>query len=173
MIRHGKQIQVHFSSERMDWETPWELFAELHKEFGFTLDVCAEEHNTKLGNYFSPEDDGLAQDWGKNVCWMNPPYGDPEYHCKPNCKKKTCQKRGHCISEYIPGVKDWVRKAYQESLSGATVVCLLPVRTCTTWFHQFIYGKAEIRFLKGRLKFVGAENSAPFPSMIVVYRPNK
>lgn len=140
-------MNVHFSSERMDWETPWELFEELHREFGFTLDVCAEEHNTKLGNYFSPEDDGLSQDWSGNTCWMNPPYGRE--------------------------IGKWVEKSHSEAQKGVTVVALLPARTDTRWFHNFIYKQAEIRFLKGRIKFVGAKNSAPFPSMIVVWEGDK
>ncbi len=137
-------MKVHFSSERVDWETPWGLFAELHKEFGFTLDVCAQEHNTKLGNYFSPDDDGLSQDWSGNTCWMNPPYGRE--------------------------IAKWVEKAHSEAQKGTTVVALLPSRTDTKWFHDFIYKQAEVRFLKGRVRFVGAKNSAPFPSMIVIWR---
>ncbi len=167
------KLDVHFSSNRKDWETPWELFNELYEEFEFTLDVCSEEHNSKLATFFSPEDDGLKQDWGDNICWMNPPYGDPEFPCKPNCKKKMCKKRGYHNDVYVPGIIDWVQKAYEESLNGATVVCLLPARTCTKWFHHYVYHKAEIRFLKGRLKFVGAKHPAPFPSMIAVFRHTK
>ena len=138
-------MNVHFSSKKSDWETPWDLFNALNEEFHFTVDVCAEEHNTKLKYYFSPEDDGLSVDWGNHICWMNPPYGRE--------------------------ITKWVKKAWEESQKGATVVCLLPARTDTRWFHSYVLGKAEIRFIKGRLKFEGAKNSAPFPSMIVIYRP--
>ncbi len=164
-------MEVHFSSKKKDYGTPWDLFNELNEEFGFTVDVCANEDNKKLDNYFSEEDNAFKQDWSKHICWMNPPYGNPEYPCKENCQKKICQERGYCISEYIPGIKDWIKKAYEESQKGATVVCLLPARTDNKWFHSYIYKKAEIRFLEGRIKFIGAENSAPFPSMIVVFKP--
>jgi phage N-6-adenine-methyltransferase len=137
-------MDVHFSSNKHDWETPWELFNKLNDEFNFTIDVCAERSNSKLEHFFSPKEDGLSQSWSGHVCWMNPPYGRE--------------------------ISKWVKKAYEESLRGCTVVCLLPARTDTKWFHDYIYGKAEIRFLKGRLKFVGAQHSAPFPSMIVVFR---
>jgi site-specific DNA-methyltransferase (adenine-specific) len=158
-----------FSSQKDDWETPQGLFDELNREFGFTLDVCATLENRKCAAYYNKQINGLEQPWHKDICWMNPPYGNPEYPCKPNCKKKKCQERGYHITEYIPGIIDWVKKAYEESLKEATIVCLLPARTDTRWFHEYIYGKAEIRFLQGRLKFVGAKNSAPFPSMIVVF----
>ncbi len=136
--------KVLFSSDKSEWETPQWLFDELNEEFGFTLDVCASAENHKCARYFDIEADGLKQDWSGDVCWMNPPYGREIIH--------------------------WVKKAYEESLKGATVVCLLPVRTCTKWFHGYVYHKAEIRFLEGRLRFVGAENSAPFPSMIAIFR---
>ncbi len=136
--------KVLFSSQKTQWETPGWLFNELDREFGFNLDVCATEENAKCAMYFSPEDDGLSQDWMGLTCFMNPPYGR--------------------------GIGEWIKKAYEENLKGATVVCLLPARTDTRWFHNYIYGKAEIRFLRGRLKFVGAKNSAPFPSMVTVSR---
>ena len=135
-----------FTSERKDWETPAELFQLYDKEFGFTLDVCATAQNAKCPDYFSPEQDGLAQDWQGNVCWMNPPYG----------------------REII----NWVEKARREAAKGGClVVCLLPARTDTGWFHSYIKDKAEIRFLEGRIEFVGADNSAPFPSMICIFHP--
>ena len=136
--------KVLFSSEKTEWETPGWLFNELDREFGFNLDVCATKENAKYDMYFSPEDDGLSQDWMGLTCWMNPPYGRE--------------------------IGDWIKKAYEESLQGATVVCLLPARTDTAWFHEYIYEQAEIRFLRGRLRFDGANNSAPFPSMVVVFR---
>lgn len=135
---------VHFSSDRHDWETPPEVFDPLNEEFGFDLDVCATRDNSKCPSFFSPEDDGLAQSWVGNICWMNPPYG---------------REIGH-----------WVEKAHNEANLGTTVVALLPARTDTRWFHDHIYGYAEIRFIKGRIRFIGGKHSAPFPSMIVVWR---
>ena len=129
-----------FSSKTDMWETPQNFFDELNKEFRFTCDVCAIEENAKCAKFYTPEQDGLKQTWG-GVCWMNPPYGRE--------------------------IGKWVKKA---SESNATVVCLLPARTDTRWFHDYIYGKAEIRFVRGRLKFGGSKNSAPFPSMVVVFR---
>ena len=132
------------------WATPQDLFDELNAEFGFTLDVCAEEFNAKCQRYFTPKQDGLAQKW-EGVCWMNPPYG------------RT--------------VGDWIRKAQQSAEdNGATVVCLLPARTDTSWWHECIAPhlgeRVEARFLKGRLKFGDQENSAPFPSVIIVFHGN-
>lgn len=131
---------VMFSSKTDMWETPKDFFDELDKEFHFTCDVCAIKENAKCAKYYTPEQDGLKQEWD-GICWMNPPYG------------KTIGK--------------WVKKAAE---SKATVVCLLPARTDTKWFHEYIYGKAEIRFVKGRIKFGNSKNSAPFPSMIVIFR---
>lgn len=136
--------ELMFSSKTDLWETPLEFFNELDAEFGFDLDACALPNNAKCTRYYTPSDDGLSQTWGGRV-WCNPPYGRE--------------------------IGKWVRKAWESSLDGATVVMLLPARTDTRWFHDYIYGKSEIRFIKGRLKFGGCENSAPFPSMIVIYRP--
>ena len=122
------------------WETPQALFDELNREFHFGIDVCALPENAKCARYYTPEQDGLKQTWG-GCCWCNPPYGRQ--------------------------IGKWVKKA---SESDATVVMLLPARTDTRWFHDYIYGKAEIRFIKGRLKFGDAKQGAPFPSMVVIYR---
>ena len=101
--------------------------------------------NAKCDKYFTKEIDGLKQTWGGEVCWCNPPYGRE--------------------------VGKWVKKAYQSCIhEKATVVMLLPARTDTKWFHEYIYGKAEIKFLKGRLKFGGSKNSAPFPSFLAIFR---
>ncbi|MEQ4485235.1 phage N-6-adenine-methyltransferase [Cohnella silvisoli] len=135
---------VMFSSETDLWATPQSFYDELNAEFHFTLDPCSNGDNAKCERFFTREDDGLAQNWSGNVVFMNPPYGR--------------------------GIGEWMRKAYAESRNGATVVCLVPARTDTRWFHEYVYGKAEIRFVRGRLKFGEATNSAPFPSMIVVYR---
>lgn len=138
-------MEVHYSSKSNEWATPQNLFDELNDEFNFTLDPCATDENAKCSNYFTIEDDGLSKDWSNDVVFMNPPYGRE--------------------------IKKWINKAYEESLNGATVVCLIPARTDTTYWHDFIFGKTnDIRFLRGRLKFGKSKNSAPFPSAIVVYR---
>lgn len=129
---------------RDDWGTPPELFNKLDKEFHFTLDVCATYENRKCDRFFPPEMDSLKQEW-KGVCFMNPPFSQ---------------------------VKEFVKKAHDESAAGrCTVVALMAARTDTKYFHNWIYKSAnEIRFLKGRVKFVGASHGAPFPSMIVIWR---
>ncbi len=132
-----------FSSDNTVWETPKDLFMELDKEFNFTLDPCCNEDNKKCSKYYTEEDNGLIQDWSNDIVFMNPPYG------------KT--------------ISLWIIKAYQESLKGAKVVALSPARTDTKWFHNYILDKAKIRFIKGRLKFGNSVNSAPFPSMVVVW----
>ena len=138
-------MDVHYSSKTNEWSTPQEFFDELDKEFNFTLDPCATSENAKCNKYFTVEDDGLKQDWSKDTVFMNPPYGRE--------------------------IKYWVQKAYEESLKGATVVCLIPARTDTTYWHNYIFGKADdIRFIKGRLKFGGSKNPAPFPSAIIIYK---
>lgn len=135
---------LHFSSANDKWATPQSFFDKVNESYRFTLDVCALPESAKCERYFTPETDGLGQMWAPEVCWMNPPYGRQ--------------------------IGRWVQKAYRESRRGATVVCLLPARTDTTWFHDYcLHG--EVEFLKGRLKFGGAKNSAPFPSMLVTFRP--
>lgn len=136
---------VMFSSETDLWATPQDFFDELNKEFNFTLDPCATSDNAKCSKYFTINEDGLKQDWQGHTVFCNPPYGR--------------------------AIKDWVRKCYEESLKpNTTVVMLIPARTDTSYFHDYIYQKAkEIRFVRGRLKFGDAKNSAPFPSMVVVF----
>jgi phage N-6-adenine-methyltransferase len=131
-----------FTSKTDMWETPQFVFNALDLVFNFTLDVCATPDNAKCERYFAPEIDGLQQKWD-GVCWMNPPYGRE--------------------------IGKWIKKAYEESLEGATVVCLLPSRTDTKWWHDYCM-KGEIHFIRGRLKFGNSKNSAPFPSAIVVFR---
>lgn len=165
---------VHFSSATDDWETPIDFFRQYDEVYHFTLDVCASEKNAKCARYFTKEQDGLKQDWGNEVCWMNPPYGDPEHPCKKDkagnykCSKKRCVKRGFHIDVYVPGIIDFMKKAYESSLAGATVVCLVPSRTCTEWWHEYSM-KGKIEFIRGRLTFGNAENCAPFPSAVVVF----
>lgn len=132
-----------YSSKTDLWSTPQYLFDELNKEFNFTIDVCAIPENAKCQKFYTPDIDGLQQKWN-GICWCNPPYGR--------------------------SIGKWVKKAYEEYYNGNTIVMLLPARTDTKWFHNYIYGKAEIRFIKGRLKFGNSKNSAPFPSMICIYK---
>jgi phage N-6-adenine-methyltransferase len=130
------------SSLTDQWATPQGVFDLLHAEFGFELEVCALPDNAKCRRYFTPKVDGLKQDW-KGKCWMNPPYGR--------------------------AIGNWMRKAYESSLLGATVVCLVPARTDTAWWHDYAT-KGEVRFVRGRLRFGSATSAAPFPSAIVIFR---
>ena len=134
---------VHFSSEDHTWATPPEVFDPLDEEFNFTLDPCASEHNHKCDKYYTFEDNGLLKSWANEVVFCNPPYGRV--------------------------IGEWVQKCYNESLNGATCVMLIPSRTDTKWWHDYVM-KGEVRFIKGRIRFVGARNSAPFPSAIVVFK---
>ena len=145
--RQRLKLSVHFKSESVVWETPQAFFDTLDKQFSFTLDVCALPENAKCEKFYSPADDGLMQPWF-GVCWCNPPYGKE--------------------------IGLWVQKAYESALSGAaTVVCLLPARTDTAWWHRYVQHHSEISFLLGRLKFGNSANSAPFPSALVIFRPGR
>lgn len=136
--------ELMFSSKTDLWSTPNDFFDKLNDEFHFTLDPCSTHENAKCYKHFTEEENGLLQDWGNEVVFCNPPYGRQ--------------------------IKDWVKKSYEESQKGnTTVVMLIPARTDTIYFHEYIYHKAEIRFIKGRLKFGNAKNSAPFPSMVVIF----
>jgi phage N-6-adenine-methyltransferase len=135
------KMNVHFSSETDLHATPMDFFKAQNAKHGFDLDVCAIAENAKCERFFTPEMDGLKQDW-TGVCWMNPPYG------------RT--------------IKSWMQKAYESSLTGAKVVCLVPARTDTAWWHDYAM-KGEIEFIRGRLKFGDAKNSAPFPSAVVIF----
>lgn len=157
------------SSNTDMWATPQYFFNQLKEEFSFTLDVCAVPDNAKCSKYFSPEQDGLLQDWNEPFVWMNPPYGNPEHPCKKNCKKKKCVERGHHTEHYVPGIIDWMQKAYEESQKwGNTVVCLVPARTDNTWWHRYAM-KGEVRLVEGRLKFNDGKGTAPFPSAVIVF----
>jgi len=133
---------VHFSSKTDLWETPQWLFDQLDEEFHFTLDVAALPSNTKCRRFFTPEENGLSKKW-IGTCWLNPPYGRE--------------------------IGNWIKKAWEESQTGVTIVCLLPARTDTSWFQDYAM-RGEVRFLRGRLKFSNSKNSAPFPSAIVIFR---
>lgn len=143
------QTDLHFSSKSSDWETPPEFFARLREEFSFTLDVCAESENSKCKAYYTPELNALTKRWHRVVrpdkwAWMNPPYGRE--------------------------IRHWVEKAHTEARHGLNIVCLLPARTDTKWFHNHIFDHvAELRLIEGRLKFGGHNNSAPFPSMLAIF----
>lgn len=132
-----------FGSARQDWETPDSVFVPLDKEFGFTLDVCASVGNARCERFFTVDEDGLVQRWG-GICWMNPPFWE---------------------------LGKWVKKAYEESRCGSVVVALLPSRTNTNWWHDYVM-KGEVRFIRGRPKFKGAEHGLPQPLSIVVWKPH-
>lgn len=133
------------SSAEYRWTTPQDFFEELDAEFRFTLDPCAEPHTAKCDKFFTLQENGLAQNWQSETVFCNPPYG-----------------------REIPR---WVEKCYHEGQKpDTTVVMLIPARTDTRWFHEFIYGIAEIRFIKGRLYFGDGTGRAPFPSMVVIYQ---
>ena len=135
---------VLFKKDSDEWETPEDLYQQLDDEFHFNLDPCCTDKNHKTVLYYTKKEDGLKQSWGGCRVWCNPPYSN---------------------------VKEWVKKAYHESRHpGTIVVMLLPVRTDTKWFQDYVLHRSEIRFIKGRLKFSGAKYNAPFPSMIVIFR---
>ena len=131
-----------YSSKKMDWGTPQPLFDSLNAEFRFTLDPCASDENHKCEKYFTESQNGLSQDWGKERVFCNPPYGR--------------------------SIGNWVKKCAEHD---DLAVMLIPARTDTNWFHEYIYNnpRVQIRFLPGRVKFQGAQNSAPFPSMVVIF----
>ena len=133
-----------FTSDTSEWATPQDFFDKLNAEFHFTLDPCATPENAKCGKFYTKEQNGLAQDWTGETVFCNPPYGKE--------------------------ISAWVEKCYKHSLSGECAVMLIPSRTDTRWFHEWVYGKAELRFVKGRLRFNDSKGSAPFPSLVVVYR---
>ncbi len=133
-----------FSSATGVWGTPPDLFNRYNDRYRFEVDVCALPSNAKCDRYFTPDDDGLAQDWAPMRCWMNPPYGK--------------------------GIDAWMRKAFEESQRGALVVCLVPSRTDTAWWHDWAM-QGRIEFLRGRLRFEGGASTAPFPSAVVTYLP--
>lgn len=131
-----------YSSKKMDWGTPQSLFDQLNAEFHFTLDPCASDENKKCEKYFTESENGLLQDWGNERVFCNPPYGR--------------------------SIGNWVKKCAEHD---DLAVMLIPARTDTKWFHEYIYKnpRVRIRFLPGRVKFQGASNSAPFPSMVVIF----
>lgn len=137
---------VMYSSATDEWSTPQDFFDKLNAEYEFETDVCATAENAKCARYYDKEQDGLAQEW-RGKCWMNPPYGRE--------------------------IGKWMRKALESAQeNGATVVCLVPARTDTKWWHDYAM-RGEVRFVRGRLKFGGVKNSAPFPSAVVIFDKGK
>lgn len=131
-----------YSSRTCEWETPQALFDRLNAIYHFETDVCATPENAKCAKYYTREQDGLAQEW-KGVCWMNPPYGRE--------------------------IGKWMRKAYISAQEGAVVVCLVPARTDTGWWHETVMQGGQIYFVRGRLKFGKSKGNAPFPSAVIVF----
>ena len=145
------------SSNSNEWETPQDLFDGLNTEFHFTLDPCATEENAKCKKFYTKKDDGLFKSWRGESVFMNPPYGRE--------------------------IDKWVKKACAESGGANIIVALIPARTDTRYWHDYIFGSdVEIRFIKGRLKFINRTfpsclkdnsfkiSSAPFPSAIVIWK---
>lgn len=132
-----------FSSNSDEWTTPQDFYDKLNKRFNFNLDPCATPENAKCNKYFTIKDDGLKQDWSGFRVFCNPPYGR--------------------------NISKWVEKCYYEAQKGTLIVMLIPARTDTAYFHDYIYHKADIKFIRGRLKFGDAKQGAPFPSMVVIY----
>lgn len=132
------------TAKTVEWETPQDLFDKLDSEFHFDVDVASTHENAKCDKHYTEQEDGLQKNWGGCNVWCNPPYGRE--------------------------MPKWIEKAYREKDNANVIVMLIPSRTDTKAFHEYIYGKAEIRFIKGRLKFGNGKTPAPFPSMIVIWR---
>ena len=132
------------SSKTNEWATPQDLFDKLNKEFNFTLDPCSTHENHKCDKYYTMKEDGLLQDWSNDIVFMNPPYGGQ--------------------------AGKWIKKAYNESLNGSVVVCLMVSATDRSYWHDYIFPYAkDIRWIRGRLKFGTAKHTAPFASAIIIF----
>ncbi len=142
----GMILQGQYRKGRISYGTPQALVDDLDNEFHFTLDACAEHHNAKCLRYFTIEDDALNQSWAGEIVFMNPPQAGQ--------------------------TETWMAKAFQESLNGAIVVCLVPSYTGTRWWHEYAM-KGEIRFIRGKLRFDNQKYQAPFYSAIVIFRLGK
>ena len=146
--------KVLFGAANDNWATPREVFEPLNAEFCFTLDPCCRPHTAKCAKFYTPDEDGLSQDWSQDVVFMNPPYGRL--------------------------IGKWMKKAFEEAQAGAIIVCLVPARTDTRWWHQYCMKSSEIRFFNRRIGFLaandnavlGSKANATFPSAVVVFRPN-
>lgn len=139
------KTDVMFSSKTDEWATPQDFFDQLDREFHFDLDPCADDHNHKCERYFTRANDGLSHSWGERGFLQSP------------LRSRNCEM----------GAEIGRRK---QEKPNTLVVMLIPARTDTAYFHDYIYGKAEIRFVRGRLKFGNAAQGAPFPSMVVIFR---
>ena len=139
------KMAVHFSSKSTEWETPQDFYERLNNTFDFNLDPCTTVETAKCENYFTEQEDGLSKSWEGHRVFMNPPYGR--------------------------AIGDWIKKAYEEGEKPNTVVvCLVPARTDTKYWHNYCMMADEIYFVKGRLKFGKSKSAAPFPSAVVVFR---
>ncbi|MGL5188491.1 MAG: DNA N-6-adenine-methyltransferase [Cetobacterium sp.] len=139
--------ELMFSSDDMTWTTPQDFFNKINEEFNFTLDPCCFKETAKCNKFFTPVENGLVQDWNNEIVFMNPPYG-----------------------RELP---IWINKAYNEYIKfGTTIVCLIPARPDTKVWHEIIFPNAEVRFIKGRLKFGDGKSPAPFPSALVIFSKN-
>ena len=140
--------ELMFSSKDNEWATPQPFFDRLNEKHNFTLDPCATKQNTKCTKFFTVNDNGLSKSWEGETVFVNPPYGRE--------------------------LKHWVKKSFLESRKpNTTVVLLCPARTDTRYFHDYIMRASELYFIKGRLKFENKSkisNSAPFPSVIAVFK---
>lgn len=194
MDSHTKKVM--FSSKSVEWGTPQDVYDARNLMHSFELDVCATAENAKHSNYITPEMDAFKTRWtvdgtdsGEPAdgvrparCWMNPPYCRQELVCKnpATCQKKRCVKRGFHTTTYVPGLYQWVELAYQRSLAGCLVDCLLPGKTGSRWWNDFIWSNdngrlregVELHCIPGRLKFQGANDSAPFDSVLVTFLPH-
>lgn len=181
-----------FSSDNQEWGTPDDVYEARNLLHAFELDVCASAQNFKHEHYITQEEDAFTTPWTVEDpehddylarparCWMNPPYGRREQICKDpaTCKLKRCAKRGYHTLKYVPGLYDWVKLAYQRSRDGGLVDCLLPSKTGSKWWTEFIWDNDRGRVrdgvylhcIPGRLTFQGAPNCAPFYSVLVTFK---
>ena len=141
----SKNLDVHYSSKSNEWSTPQWLYDYLNEKYKFTLDPASDGENQKCSKFYTQLDNGLEQDWYNDSVFCNPPYGRE--------------------------LSKWVKKAFEESLLGDNpIVLLIPARPDTSYWHDYIFNKADtILFIRGRLKFGDSNNSAPFPSAIIIY----
>jgi phage N-6-adenine-methyltransferase len=167
-----EQLAAWFSSSSCEWGTPQWLFNVLHEREHFTLDVCASEKNHKLPRYYTREDDCFTKPWD-GVWFCNPVYGDAEEPChKTKCKKKRCKERGFCVTEYQPGIADFVEYGIEQAArQKSRGVYLVPARVDTEWFETLFRSADEVLFIHGRLRYEDNNRkpggTAPFPSCIV------
>lgn len=131
-------------AQKDKWETPTKIFEQISKQYNFTLDPCCEKHTAKCPKFYTEQENGLLQNWNGETVFVNPPYS-----------------RGN--------IDLWMKKCYEESLKGITIVALIPVSTSAKWWHKYVWNKADIQFFKGRIRFVGAPFTAPFSSCLAIW----